>query len=98
MSEIGLALKHDLPKVSEILCSYSDVAPYAGDGKIFQMVGDDHGLFILGDLSLTSWYPTQRSPEIHPIRMTILGDQNDQFQLNPYPYFIKSTNFTDPDS
>lgn len=93
VSEIGLALKNDLPEVMEFLGSLEDVHPYAGNGRFFQMMGDHNGLFILGDKSLTamSWYPTQRSPEIHPIYIVIEGRENKQFQLKSYPYVIRTT-------
>lgn len=96
VSEIGMAVENCVPEVTETLCSQSNVSPFAGDGKVFQMVGDDHGLYILGDIALTSlsWYPTQRSPEIHLIRMTVLSKQNNQFQLKSYPYFIRTITST----
>lgn len=85
--------KHDLPEVMEHLSLLPEVRAYSGNGQFFQMMGDHHGLFILGDTSLTalSWYPTQRPPEVHPIHLTIEGTENKQFQLKSYPYFIQTT-------
>jgi len=57
------------------------------------MLGDEHGMFILGDIEI-GWYPTRRIPEIHPIRMTVLHNRNDEFQLPGYPYDVQTVTDT----
>ncbi|SHF17640.1 hypothetical protein SAMN05444392_10965 [Seinonella peptonophila] len=89
ISEVGFAFDQNLPEAMQSICSHFDVFPYTGDEKTFQILGDDQGMFILGDTS-RPWYPTQRLPEVHPIRMTILDEQSIELQLKPYPYFIQS--------
>jgi catechol 2,3-dioxygenase-like lactoylglutathione lyase family enzyme len=89
ISEVAFAFDQNLPEAMQTICSHFDVSPYTGDEKTFQILGDDQGMFILGDTS-RAWYPTQRLPEVHPIRMTILGKQPMDLQLKPYPYFIQS--------
>ncbi|WP_029192575.1 VOC family protein [Paenibacillus harenae] len=89
ISEIGFPLRNTVPEAIEILGSQTDVTPYIGDGKSFQMMGDDHGMFILGDLEI-GWYPTRKIPEIHPIRMSVLHDRNEAFRLHGYPYDIRT--------
>lgn len=90
VSEIGLPLQQNIPEVIPLLCSKFQISPYFGDGNVFQALGDDIGTFILGDTA-RAWYPTQRLPEIHPVRITILGDAKSSFQLSSYPYFIDTT-------
>jgi catechol 2,3-dioxygenase-like lactoylglutathione lyase family enzyme len=89
ISEIGFSLQNDVEQTIDKLCTEFDVTPYTGDGKTFQILGNDQGMFILGAGTRT-WYPISRSPEIHPIHMTIAGNKNDRFQLEPYPYFIQT--------
>lgn len=88
VSEIGFPLRNRVPEAIQELGSRIDVKPYVGDRSSFQMLGDDQGMFILGDIEI-GWYPTRRPPEIHPIHMTVVGDRNERFQLEPYPYFIQ---------
>ncbi|GAA0136188.1 hypothetical protein YSY43_30290 [Paenibacillus sp. YSY-4.3] len=89
ISEIGLPLRGEVPEVIRCLETRLDVSPYFGDGRMFQMLGDDQGMFILGDLSI-GWYPSMEIPEIHPIRVTVLDDREAEFQMDPYPYFIRT--------
>ncbi|MFD1954554.1 VOC family protein [Paenibacillus thailandensis] len=89
VSEIGFPLRNTVPEAMDYLRSRIDVTPYVGDGKSFQMLGDDHGMFILGNTEI-GWYPTRRVPEIHPIRMTVLADCSGEFQLGGYPYVIRT--------
>ncbi|WNQ12910.1 VOC family protein [Paenibacillus aurantius] len=89
VSEIGFPLRGSISEAIQRLDSRFDVTPYIGDGKTFQMLGDDHGMFILGDRAI-GWYPSMVIPEVHPILMTILDPQEGEFQLDPYPYFIRA--------
>lgn len=89
ISEIGFPLQNTVPKAIEFLSSRINVTPYIGDGKSFQMLGDEHGMFILGNIEI-GWYPTLKIPEIHPIRMTVLHNRFDEFQLPGYPYDIQT--------
>lgn len=89
VSEIGFPLRGSVSEAIRRLGARLDVTPYVGDGKAFQMLGDDHGMFILGDLAI-GWYPSMKIPEVHPIRMTILDRHEGEFQLDPYPYFIRA--------
>jgi len=93
ISEIGFPLQNTVPEAIEFLGSRIDVTPYIGDGISFQMLGDEHGMFILGDIEI-GWYPTRRIPEIHPIRMTVLHNRNDEFQLPGYPYDVQTVTDT----
>ncbi|MFC9774236.1 VOC family protein [Paenibacillus chitinolyticus] len=88
ISEIGFPLRNTVPEAIQELESRVDVKPYVGDKISFQMLGDDQGMFILVDTE-NKWYPTGRTPEIHPIHMTVAGDRNERFQLEPYPYFVQ---------
>lgn len=89
ISEIGFPLRGHMPETIDFLSARIPLAPYIGDGRSFQMLGDDHGMFILGDHEI-GWYPTKRMPEIHPIRMTVLAEQPNEFQLDGYPYLIRT--------
>lgn len=89
VSEIGFPLRGSVSEAIQRLDSRFDVTPYNGDGKKFQMLGDEHGMFILGDMAI-GWYPSMKIPEVHPIRMTILDPNEGEFQLDPYPYFIRA--------
>ncbi len=91
VSEIGLALKDNIPEVTPLLCSKLDISPFFGDGELIQALGDGNGAFILGDTT-RPWFPTRRLPEIHPVHVTILGDTQEPFQLDRYPYYIDITN------
>jgi hypothetical protein len=92
ISEIGFGLNQDVNVSIKRLSSQFGVTPFGtGDGKIFQILGDDHGTFILSDTS-RAWFPTSRSVEIHPIHMTIEGEKPSKFQLTPYPYYIETVN------
>ncbi|GIO92325.1 MULTISPECIES: VOC family protein [Paenibacillus] len=93
VSEIGFPLHGSISDAIQRLDSRFDVTRYIGDGKMFQMLGDEHGMFILGDLAI-GWYPSMKIPEVHPIRMTILDPNEGEFQLEPYPYFIRVVNNT----
>ncbi|MGG4091375.1 VOC family protein [Paenibacillus lautus] len=89
VSEIGFPLRGSVSEAIQRLDSRLDVTRYIGDGKTFQMLGDEHGMFILGDLAI-GWYSSMKIPEVHPIRMTILDPKEGEFQLDPYPYFIRA--------
>jgi hypothetical protein len=90
ISEIGFGLNQDVNESIKRLSSQFGVTPFGiGDGKIFQILGDEHGTFILSDTS-RAWFPTSRSVEIHPIHLTIEGDKPAKFQLTPYPYYIEA--------
>ncbi|MGN7402391.1 VOC family protein [Cytobacillus praedii] len=89
ISEIGFPLQNTVPEAIEFLSSRINVTPYIGDGKSFQMLGDEHGMFILGDIEI-GWYPTRRIPETHPIRMTILHNEYNEFHLPGYSYVIRT--------
>ncbi|MEC0256971.1 VOC family protein [Paenibacillus lautus] len=89
VSEIGLPLHGSVSETIQRLNSRFDVTRYIGDGKTFQMLGDEYGMFILGDMAI-GWYPSMKIPEVHPIRMTILDPKEGEFQLDPYPYTIRA--------
>lgn len=93
ISEIGFALNQDVSLTIDRLSAQFGVTPFgtAGDGKIFQILGDEHGMFILSDTN-RAWFPTSKLAEIHPLHMTIKGEKPSQFQLTPYPYIIETVN------
>lgn len=90
MSEVLFVVDRDLPEAMEKLCHHFQVEPFTGDGKTFQILGNDEGTFILNDLR-RGYYPTQQKAKIHPIEMTVLGPQPEILELEPYPYVIRST-------
>lgn len=89
VSEIGLPFRGSVSEAVQRLDSRFDVMPNIGDGETFQMLGDEYGMFILGDMSV-GWYPSMKIPEVHPIRMTILDPKEGEFNLAPYPYTIRA--------
>lgn len=90
ISEIGFGLNQDVSLTIDRLFAQFGVTSFGtGDGEIFQILGDEHGMFILSDTN-RAWFPTSRLAEIHPIHMTIEGEKPSQFQLTPYPYFIET--------
>lgn len=90
ISEVLFAFDQDLPEAMEKLCHHFHVEPLTGDGKAFQILGNDEGTFILNDIR-RGYYPTQQKAEIHPIEMTVLGTTKDELHLRPYPYIVRST-------
>ncbi|WP_089547530.1 VOC family protein [Paenibacillus sp. SSG-1] len=52
VSEIGLPLRGSVSEVIQRLDSRFDVTRYVGDGMTFQMLGDEYGMFILGDIKV----------------------------------------------
>ena len=89
VSEIGFPLRGSVSEAVQRIDSRFDVTRYIGDGKTFQMLGDEYGMFILGDMAI-GWYPSMKIPEVHPIGMTILDSKEGEFQLDPYPYTIRA--------
>lgn len=90
ISEVLFAFDQDLPQAMEKLCDHFHVEPYTGDKKLFQILGDDEGTFILNDIR-RGYYPTQQKAEIHPLQMTVLGTKKEELRLTPYPYVVRST-------
>jgi hypothetical protein len=58
-----------------------------GQNETFAFYGDTQGHFVLVKEG-RHWYPTDRGAEVHPLKITIVGDSDKTFVHPNYPYEI----------
>jgi len=85
ISEVGLPVL-DVSNVASTLESEINLPLWKGNGKSFQPVGDEHGLFILVEID-REWYPTNDKAQIFPVVVKI-KDNDRQYSVPHLPYLI----------
>lgn len=72
ISEVGLPVT-DVSAAASWLERNLSLPRFTGDGKSFQPMGNEHGLFILVSLD-RNWFPTQHKAKVFPITVKIKGN------------------------
>ncbi|TMD62442.1 MAG: hypothetical protein E6I97_26700 [Chloroflexi bacterium] len=78
-----------MPAQAAILKETLDIKPYGGSvSENFAFLGDIYGQLVMVKTG-RPWLPTETVQAIvSPVQLTIIGQQERQLQLSPYPYAL----------
>jgi catechol 2,3-dioxygenase-like lactoylglutathione lyase family enzyme len=85
VGEIGMPTK-SVTQLQEELSTFI-VDQYEKESETFAFFGDERGVFVIVKKG-RHWYPTDRGAEIHPLKITISGNEHKKFVHPEYPYEI----------
>lgn len=83
---VGLAVE-DVPKAADRIISELGEQPRM-DLPLFTVIGNHEGGFIIVEKG-KKWHPLNKVAEIHPLEITLLGEQEKEFEIEGHPYKIK---------
>lgn len=86
ISEIGLPTD-DVPALVAALTGDLGVPPYREGDDMFAPLGDEQGLFIVVSTE-RPWFLTKQCAAIHPLAVTLRGDESRRLELPGLPYAI----------
>lgn len=92
VSEIGLPVE-DVPAIAGQLKKQAGIVPYPATSEIsesFAYLGDIFGQLVVVKAG-RPWLPGETVPAIiSPVQVVLEGQHEQQIQLSPYPYIIKT--------
>ncbi len=89
ISELGLPCQN-VAMLSKWLKREVGLVKWAGDGKSFNALGDERGLFIVVNNG-RNWFPTDRPAKIYPAQIVLRGDDIASLVCTSEPYSIHRT-------
>lgn len=88
LMHVGLPV-HDLDQAGQFLQSQFDLDGEQRDpGGDALIPGGTDEPFLLVQAGRSTWLPTGKVPQVHPVMMTIVGSLNSVAKLLDYPYYI----------